>query len=217
MKSAIAPAVPFSAADVQGFLHRPADHSRGALVLTHGAGSNCKAPLLVAMAEAFASEAVTVLRCNLPFRQQRPSGPPLPAIGARDRQGLLRASEELRNIASGPLFIAGHSYGGRQASILVASDPHICSGLLLLSYPLHPPNKPDQNRTEHFSALRTPSFFVHGTRDPFGSIEELTAALRLISAPHQMSTIQNAGHDLLRGRFDMHHQIIEPFIALLAL
>ncbi len=207
-------ATPFSAHPVQGFLHTPADNSIGALVLTHGAGSNCTAPLLVAVAEAFASAGVTVLRCNLPFRQQHPFGPPSPANAARDREGLLYASKELRNIAPGPLFLGGHSYGGRQASMLAASDPTVCSGLLLLSYPLHPPDKPSQTRTEHFPALQAPALFVHGTKDPFGSIEELTAAQQLISAPHRMSTIQNAGHDLLRGRFDLHRNIVEPFLSL---
>jgi hypothetical protein len=70
------------------------------------------------------------------------------------------------------------------------------SGLLLLSYPLHPPRKSEQLRTQHFPNLRTPSLFVHGTRDPFGSIEELTSALRLIPAKTDLTAVEGAGHDL---------------------
>jgi hypothetical protein len=94
------------------------------------------------------------------------------------------------------IFLGGHSYGGRQVTMLCAAYPKIVSGLLLLSYSLHPPRKPEQLRTQHFPQLRNPSFFVHGTRDPFGSVEELTEALQLIPAKTELMTIEGAGHDL---------------------
>src|SRR6266849_1619987 len=75
---------------VRGFLHRPAGPPRRGLVLTHGAGSDCDAPLLLAMAAAFVRAGFTVLRCDLPFRQARAVGPPLPHGAARDRAGLRR-------------------------------------------------------------------------------------------------------------------------------
>src|SRR5271169_3041321 len=80
---------------VRGFLHCPDTPWSNALVLTHGAGSNCGAPLLVAMAETFAAAGILVLRCDLPFRQARPHGPPF-GNGALDRAGLLRAVDVLR-------------------------------------------------------------------------------------------------------------------------
>src|SRR5262249_20902139 len=144
-----------------------------AIVLTHGAGANCQSKLLFAMATALTSAGYLVLRCDLPFRQSRPHGPPFPALAARDREGLRRAVDLLREKSSGRIFLAGHSYGGRQASMLAAEDPELVSGLLLLSYPLHPPRKPAQLRTEHFPRLTTPALFVHGSRDPFGSHEEI--------------------------------------------
>jgi predicted alpha/beta-hydrolase family hydrolase len=94
------------------------------------------------------------------------------------------------------VFLGGHSYGGRQATMLVAEEPALVDGLLLLSYPLHPPKKPDQLRTGHFPSLRTPSFFVHGTKDPFGTTAEMNAALALIPGPHGMLDVEGAGHDL---------------------
>jgi uncharacterized protein len=186
---------------VRGFLHRPETGARGALVLTHGAGSNCRAPLLVTVADAFSAAGIVVLRCDLPFRQARPHGPPA-GNGAADRAGLRRAMEVLREIAPGPMFLGGHSYGGRQGSMLAAEDPALADGLLLLSYPLHPPKKPDQLRTAHFPALRTPALFVHGSRDPFGSLEEMSAALALIPAATELLTIEAAGHDLGRASHD---------------
>jgi len=181
---------------VRGFLHRPASPSGDGLALTHGAGSNSKAPLLVALADAFAGVGVTVLRCDLPYRQSRPYGPPRPGDAAHDREGLKNAVAVLRKLASGRMFLGGHSYGGRQSTMLCADQPDLVDGLLLFSYPLHPPRKPDQLRIQHLPRLRTPALFVHGTRDPFGSPEEMESALSLIPSKTRLLRIEGAGHDL---------------------
>jgi predicted alpha/beta-hydrolase family hydrolase len=193
---------PFSAGDVRGFLHRPAKSKGSGLVLTHGAGANCEAPVLVAAARAFSAAGLVVLRCDLPFRQQRPSGPPPRGSAVADRAGLRSAVVALRGIVAGPVFLGGHSYGGRQASMLAAEEPDIAGALLLLSYPLHPPKKPQQLRTDHFPDLRTRAVFVHGTVDPFGTIAELETAIAAIPAAHRLIAVDGAGHDLRRGRID---------------
>jgi uncharacterized protein len=181
---------------VRGFLHRPASASKDGLVLTHGAGSNAKAPLLVALAEAFAGAGLTVLRCDLPYRQSRPFGPPGPGSATRDRLGLKNAVAALRKLVPGRMFLGGHSYGGRQSTMLCADEPGLVDGLLLLSYPLHPPRKPAQLRTEHFPKLQTPALFVQGTRDPFGSPEEMEEAVKLIPAKTLLMRVESEGHDL---------------------
>ena len=181
---------------VRGFLHRPTKSLQDALVLTHGAGGNCKGPLLVALAETFANAGMTVLRCDLPFRQARSFGPPRPGSAAKDRQGLKNAVAALRKMVPGRVFLGGHSYGGRQASILCAEEPGVANGLLLSSYPLHPPGKPDQVRTQHLSKIAIPALFVQGTRDPFGSIAEVESALKLIPARTLLLKVEGAGHDL---------------------
>ncbi|HLI64187.1 MAG TPA: alpha/beta family hydrolase [Terriglobales bacterium] len=196
-------------ATVKGFLHRVSDLSAhpmgqkpvasGFLVLTHGAGGNSEAPLLVALADAFAASGLTTLRCDLPFRQRRPTGPPSPSDAKRDQQGLRRAVTLMREKFAGPAFLGGASYGGRQASMLLAEEPSLVEGLLLLSYPLHPPGRPAQLRTAHLSSLQTPTLFISGTRDPFGSVEELTAAIKLIPAPAKLVSIEGAGHGLLQN------------------
>ena len=193
---------PFVAEGVRGRLHG-ADRAVDGMVLTHGAGGDCNSPLLLAVAAAFQACGVTVLRCNLPFRQERPSGPPRPADAAKDRDGLRAAIAALRNVVSGRITLAGQSYGGRQASLLAAEAPELVEGLLCLSYPLHPPGKPERLRTAHFPQLRTPAMFVQGANDPFGSIDEIRAALMAIPSAHALTVVDGAGHELKRGRFDL--------------
>ena len=199
---------------VRGFLHTPANPCEGssarpflacwgrgdALVLSHGAGSDCQAPLLVALATAFCDSGLHVLRCDLPFRQLHPHGPPPRGSAEQDREGLQRAVEAMRQQVRGRIYLGGHSYGGRQSSILAASDPGLVAGLLLLAYPLHPPKRPEQLRVDHFPSLRTPALFVHGTRDGFGSIEELTESLKLIPAVTELLPVMGAGHNLMTSR-----------------
>ena len=86
--------------------------------------------------------------------------------------------------------------------MLAAEETGVAEALLLLSYPLHPPNKPAQLRTGHFPELRTPALFVSGTKDPFGSPEELREALALVPGRHELRLVENAGHDLKRPAFD---------------
>src|SRR5271154_213323 len=180
---------PPNAAPVRGYLHVPTESSRDGLVLTHGAGSNCDSPLLVPLATAFCESGLTVLRCDLPFRQLRPHGPPPRGSAERDQQGLRSAIASVRRQTSGRVFLGGHSYGGRQASMLAADEPGLVAGLLLLSYPLHPPQRPEELRTAHFPRLQTPTLFVHGVRDGFGSIDEMIAALKHIPARTELLPI----------------------------
>ena len=200
---------------VRGFLHQPETPSGDALVLTHGAGSNAAAPLLVALADAFTTAGFIVLRCDLPYRQSRPHGPPGPGDAARDRAGLTNAITAVKKIISGRIFLGGHSYGGRQASMLCAEQPELASGLLLLSYPLHPPRKPDQLRTQHLFHLRVPTLFVHGERDPFGTLTEIESTLKLIPAKTKLVRVEGAGHDLgFKGKAkqqDLPQEVLKEF------
>ena len=84
-------------------------------------------------------------------------------------------------------------------TMLAAEDPQVASALLLLSYPLHPPKQPAKPRTEHFPALRVPAFFVHGTKDAFGSVEEMDTARQLIPARTRLMPVERAGHGLPAG------------------
>jgi hypothetical protein len=232
---------------VRGFLHVPARHGENeppqpggdAVVLSHGAGADCQSKLLVEMSEALAAAGFTVLRLDLPFRQLRPHGPPPPGSAARDQDGLRRAVDAMREKrksrrdagateideavseekAPRRIFLGGHSYGGRQATLLASEEPGLVDGLLLFSYPLHPPKKPEQLRTRHFPKLSRPTFFVHGTRDGFGTIAEMKAALELIPAPHALFEVDGAGHDLLGKKTggELPARLVKEFQAFMRL
>ncbi len=200
-------------APVRGFLHRAKGTEADFIVLTHGAGGNCNAPLLVALADKFAASGISTLRCDLPFRQRRSHGPPSPSDAKHDQAGLRRAVEVMKRQFAGSVFLGGVSYGGRQASVLIAAEPTLVDGLLLLSYPLHPPGRPAQLRTAHFPGLRNPVLFVSGTRDPFGSIGELESAIKLIPAPTKLVPVEGAGHALLQksNREELPEAVVEEF------
>jgi predicted alpha/beta-hydrolase family hydrolase len=189
----------FDTDGVRGVLHQPENPSGDAIALTHGASANCQSPLLVRLARAFAEAGLIVLRYDLPFRQQRPKGPPSPARAARDREGVAQAVDVVRKLATGRIFAGGHSYGGRQTAMAASERPGLADALLLLSYPLHPPGKPEQLRTNFFPDLRIPALFVHGTADPFGSLAELTEALKLIPARTELRPVDRTGHDLKKA------------------
>jgi predicted alpha/beta-hydrolase family hydrolase len=210
---------------VRGFLHRLESPSGDSLILTHGAGGNAQMGLLVALAEAFASTGFAVLRCDLPFRQQRPYGPPRPSDAVRDREGLKNAVAAMRKLFPERrfpvrIFLGGQSYGGRQASMLVAETPvaeqsKLADGLLLLSYPLHPPAHPEKPRTQHLPKIEVPVMFVSGTRDPFGTIDEIESARKLIPAKTLLLPVEGAGHDLgfagKKRREDLPAFVLEEF------
>jgi predicted alpha/beta-hydrolase family hydrolase len=207
----------FTAPLVSGILHTPADgHAAGdAFALTHGASSNYNAPLLTAISRSLAEAGYTVLRYDLPFRQQRLKGSPFPAGAARDREGIAAAVAALRSIAPGRILAGGHSYGGRQTTMAAAENPQLADALMLFSYPLHPPGKPAQLRTAHFPDLRTRALFIHGTKDAFGSIDEMREALGLIPAPNELLPVEGAGHDLKRAA-SLSADILTRFHALLS-
>jgi len=200
---------------VSGFLHRAADSAADALIVTHGAGSNSKSALLIALAEAFAGAGFTVLRCDLPYRQARPYGPPRPGDAERDRAGLKNAVAAVRKLVSGRMFLGGQSYGGRQATMLCADEPELVDGLLLTSYPLHAPSRPERPRIQHLPSLNVPALFVHGTRDPFGSIEEMQSALKLIPTRTKLLPVNNVGHELgfkgKSGNEELPGKVLEEF------
>ena len=201
----------YASGGVRGVLHRPEQADAGGLILTHGAGSDSNGPLLVRLARVFEASGYLVLRYDLPFRQMRK--PPNPANAVRDREGVLEAAAAVRKLTDGRILAGGLSYGGRQTAMAAAEHPELASGLLLLSYPLHAPGKPEQKRTAFFPDLRTPALFVHGTRDAFGSPEELREAMALIPARTDLLVVEGAGHDLKRAG-DMAADILGRLHAL---
>jgi predicted alpha/beta-hydrolase family hydrolase len=197
-----------------GFLHKPDSANGDGLVLTHGAGGNCTATLLVKVAKALAEQGFSVLRFDLAFRQKRPSGPPSTGSHVLDQASIREAVATMRGIVLGRVYMGGQSYGGRQATMLAAEDSSVAEGLLLLSYPLHAPGK-TQMRTQHFPSLQTPALFVQGDKDPFATPDEIRTAIALIPSATALSIVQGAGHDLKRGNLDVAAYVLEPFRKLI--
>lgn len=196
---------------VVGHLHEPEGEAIAGLVITHGAGANCNSALLVNLATALAHLGWAVLRLDLPFRQKRRFGPPSPAQAPADQDGLRAAVREMRSRVAANVFLGGHSYGGRQASIVASEAGTDVPGLLLLSYPLHPPDKPGQLRTGHFKDIHPPCLFVHGTADPFGSPDEMREAIALIPGSSQLVVLDRLGHDLGKGNPKIVARIADEF------
>ncbi len=162
-----------------------------ALLLTPGASATRDHSSLVVIDRALTAEGVVVERIDLP--SSRP-GPKL-------QQAIVDAATALATkagVAPDRVVLGGRSFGGRMCSMAVAEGlPAL--GLVLISYPLHPPGRPETLRTEHFTQLRVPCLFVSGARDPFGTPAELEAATGAIPGPVTHVWIEGGDHGL-RGK-----------------
>ena len=203
---------------IAGIAHEPDDTPSGVVVLTHGAGGSRESALLQKICDEWARRGWLAVRYNLPYRRRRPKGPPS-GSAATDRAGIVEAIAVCRDLADGPLLAGGHSYGGRQTSMVVAdcveSAAQVVDLLTLFSYPVHPPGKPERARTEHLPDIPVPTVFTHGTSDPFGTIDEVRAAAALITATTEIVEITGARHDLGSKTLDVPALAVDAALRLL--
>lgn len=200
---------------IAGVAREPDGAPRGVVVLTHGAGGDRESLLLQQVCDEWARRGWLAVRYNLPYRRRRPKGPPS-GSAAGDRAGIVEAITLCRSLSDGPLIAGGHSYGGRQTSMVVAAGAAPVDLLTLFSYPLHPPGKPERPRTEHLPDIRVPTVFTHGTSDPFGTPSELRDAAALIAAPTEVVEITGARHDLRSKTFDVSALAVEAALRLIS-
>lgn len=168
----------------------------GALLLFPGAGSDRDHPSLLAIEAALPK--LPVVRADFPYRKagrKAPDRAPVLLDAVRSESAALVAAAGIR---AKRLVLGGRSMGGRMCSMAVA-DGLPAAGLVLISYPLHPPGKPEQLRTAHLPALELPCLFVHGTKDPFGTPDELIAATSSIPGTVTHVWIDGGRHDLARA------------------
>ena len=202
---------------IAGVAHEPTGVPSGVVVLTHGAGGSRESALLQRVCDEWARRGWLAVRYNLPYRRRRPSGPPS-GSAATDRAGIVEAIAVCRGLADGPLIAGGHSYGGRQTSMVVAADeasPIEVDLLTLFSYPVHPPGKPERPRTEHLPDIRVPTVFIHGASDPFGTPREVSEAAAMIAAPTEVVEIAGARHDLRSRTLDVPALAVDAALRLL--
>jgi predicted alpha/beta-hydrolase family hydrolase len=166
------------------------------LLLTPGASATREQPSLVALDEAVTALGVRVERMDFPYTQAGRRAPDRPPV-------LLQAVEDgaarLTDAGVDDLYLGGRSMGGRMCSMAVAEGRiPAARGLVLVSYPLHPPGKPENLRTAHFPDLHVPCLFVSGTKDTFGRPEELEEATRAIPGEVAHVWIEGGDHGLRR-------------------
>jgi predicted alpha/beta-hydrolase family hydrolase len=182
--------------------------------LTHGAGSDRDQSTLVAIEERL--EPFPVRRMNFPYRERGGKRPP-------DRAPVLLAalSEQLDSFAvelgtdPSKVVLGGRSMGGRMCSMLAAEPDRVVAGLVLVSYPLHAPGKPDRLRTEHLPQVDVPTLFISGDRDPFGTPEELAAAQLLLAGPSELVVIPGGRHDI-KGGDEQVAELVAQFVSSLS-
>jgi hypothetical protein len=165
----------------------------GALLLAPGAGASSQSPSLVAIEAAVAP--LPVERMDFPYRLAGRKAPDRPPVLLDAVRAAAAGLVERAGVAPDRLALGGRSMGGRMCSMAVA-DGLPAAALVLVAYPLHPPGRPGNLRTAHLPALTVPCLFVQGTRDPFGSPDELTAATATIPGPVTHEWIDGGGHDL---------------------
>ncbi|OBF07137.1 alpha/beta hydrolase [Mycobacterium sp. ACS4054] len=203
--------------EIAGIAHEPDGSPAGVVVLTHGAGGNRDSPLLQQVCGEWARRGWLAVRYNLPYRRRRPTGPPSGSAAA-DRARIVEAITLCRGLTDGPLVAGGHSYGGRQTSMVVAAReafPVEVDVLTLFSYPVHPPGKPERARTEHLPDIRVPTVFTHGTSDPFGTPDELRAAAALVAGTTAVVEIAGARHDLRSKTLNVPALAVDAALQLL--
>jgi predicted alpha/beta-hydrolase family hydrolase len=167
----------------------------GALLLTPGAGSDRNHPALEAIEAAAAP--LPVARVDFPYRKEgrrSPDRAPKLIASVREEAAVLIAEARIR---PGSVALGGRSMGGRMCSLAVA-EGLAARALVLISYPLHPPGKPDSLRVDHFPNLDVPCLFVSGTKDPFGSPDELERHTTAIPGDVTHVWIDGGGHDFKR-------------------
>ena len=189
---------------ISGVLHEPAvleggpvEVGRGsAILLAHGAGADMETPFIVAMAEGLAQRGFPTLRFRYPYmeraaREGRKFGPDrAPRLEDAHRAALLA----LREHAPGKrALLCGKSMGGRMGTHLAAQGAD-AAGLVLLGYPLHPPNKPERERSEHFPAIVQPALFLQGTRDALCNLDNLRRALGTYGGNASLEVIEGGDH-----------------------
>lgn len=185
-----------------------------ALVLFPGSGSGADHPSLRAIEDHLAP--LPTFRRDFDYRKAGKSFPDrTPVLLAAVRREVTAIAESL-GCATSDLVIGGRSMGGRMCSMAASddNDPLPVAGVVCMSYPLHPPKKPESLRTEHFLRLAVPMLFISGTKDEFGSPTELESAFALLPRRPSVRWMDGARHDLARRDADVARAIEEWLAAL---
>jgi predicted alpha/beta-hydrolase family hydrolase len=177
--------------------------AKAALILGHGAGAGQRSAFMVDFADALAALGLDVVTFNFPYIEQGRKIPDRAPVLEVCYRAVIDAVSASLESARRALFIGGKSMGGRIATQVAAADPdRRLAGLVLLGYPLHPPGKPAERRDKHLPAIARPMLFVQGTRDAFGTPEELAPILATLQPAPVIEVVVKGDHSFKLSRKD---------------
>lgn len=178
-----------------------ADAASATLILAHGAGAGQRHPFMVAYASAIAAAGIDVVTFDFPYMQEARRIPdPAPVLEAHYRAVVTITRREVPSAAR-TLIVGGKSMGGRIATHIAAADPELpLAGLVLLGYPLHPPGRPGKRRDAHLPRLGRPALFVQGSRDTFGTPDELRPVLETMEPRPILHVVEGGDHSFKVSR-----------------
>ena len=166
------------------------------MILGHGAGANQLSAFMRLFATGLAERGVDVVTFNFLYTEQGRKIPdPAPRLEGCYR-AVIDAALKHKRLKGNQLVIGGKSMGGRIASQVAAQDGENIAGLVFLGYPLHPPGRPEKMRSEHLPAIKAPMLFVQGSRDAFGTKEEIAAIIKKLKLPADLFAIEGGDHSL---------------------
>jgi predicted alpha/beta-hydrolase family hydrolase len=177
---------------VSGLLQAP-PRARACYVLAHGAGAGMSHPFMAAVAAELAARGIASLRYQFPYmerRAKRPDPPPLAQMTVR--AAVAAAARALPDLA---LIAGGKSFGGRMTSQAQAKAPLPgVRGLAFLGFPLHPANRPSQDRAAHLFDVHIPMLFLQGTRDALAALDQIEPVCKKLGGRATLTLFENADH-----------------------
>jgi len=174
-----------------------------ALILGHGAGAGQHSTFMVDVAQALSVHGLDVITFNFLYTEQKRRLPDRGPVLEDCYRAVIDAARAQLDSARRALFIGGKSMGGRIATQVAAADPALpVAGLVLLGYPLHPPGQPQKLRDVHLPSVRRPMLFVQGSRDAFGTPDELAPILARLSPSPVVHAIDGGDHSFKLSRTD---------------
>jgi predicted alpha/beta-hydrolase family hydrolase len=177
------------------------------LILAHGAGAGQRHPFMTTFARGLTQRGLDVVTFDFIYMHRRRRVPDrMPQLIACYRSVISAAREQLES-ARHTLVIGGKSMGGRAATHVAAEDAELpVRGIVLLGYPLHPPGRPDQMRDAHLPSIRPPMLFIQGSRDVFGTPEELRPVLQKVTPAATLHVVEGGDHSFKLGGRDATRQ-----------
>ena len=181
---------------VTAFLYPAAKQSKldTTIILGHGAGANQLHPFMRLFAAGLAQRGLDAVTFNFVYTEKGKGAPDPKAKLESCYKAVIDSATRHKRLKSNRLLIGGKSMGGRIASQVAAEGDDRIAGLVFLGYPLHPPGQPQKLRTDHWPLIKVPMLFVQGTRDPFGTPEELRDVIKRLRLPATLYLVEGGDH-----------------------